>query len=83
MLVYVGLGSWSCDNALTGAPNNWRLLQKGAQLLHVWIAAISGLMPTMFMTRVKTGLGAMSVRCPDYPRKRPRSGHQGTAQKCH
>jgi hypothetical protein len=46
-------GSWSCDNALMGVPNNWRLLQKGAQLLHVWIAAISGLMPTMFMTRVR------------------------------
>jgi hypothetical protein len=31
-----------------GVPNNWRLLQKGSQLLHVWIAAISGLIPTMF-----------------------------------
>jgi hypothetical protein len=50
---YDRYGSWSCDNALTGAPNNWGLLQKGAQLLHVWIAAISGLMPTMFMTRVR------------------------------
>jgi hypothetical protein len=34
-------------------PNNWGLPQKGAQLIHVWIAAISSLMPTMFMTRVR------------------------------
>jgi hypothetical protein len=53
MLADVRFGSWSCDNALAGVPNNRRLPQKCVQLIHVWIAAISSLMPTMFMTRVR------------------------------
>jgi len=31
---------------------------------------------------VKVGPGAMSAQCPDHPRKRPRSGHPRTSQKC-
>ena len=31
---------------------------------------------------VKLGLGATRAQCPNYPRKRPCSGHRWTSQKC-
>ena len=44
-----------------GVPNNWGLPQKGAQLLHVRIAAIRSLMPTMWMTRVRLWARTLSA----------------------
>jgi hypothetical protein len=33
--------------------------------------------------RVKLGPGALWAQCPDHPRKRPCSGHSGSAGSCH
>jgi hypothetical protein len=45
-------GSWSCNNALVGFRRaDWRCGRRCVR--YARIAAISGLMPTMFMTRVR------------------------------
>jgi hypothetical protein len=49
-LAHVSYGSWSCQNGLRGVGAG----SHGPGVVsQVAIAAISGLMPTMFMTRVR------------------------------
>ena len=48
------IGSWSCKNAAAGALDSLvAALSARAWAAHALMAAISGLMPTMFITRVR------------------------------
>jgi hypothetical protein len=49
----VWLGSWSRENAGMGCSIAWWHLSARAKAAHALMAAISGLMPMMFITRVR------------------------------